>query len=370
MKVRLLFGGAVLSAAIMLSSCKDEELTPEQKDMGGYDYSEILSDYVDHTILPTYGDMKDNAKLLFQKTTAFKASSSQDDLNAACELWKATRSPWEKSEAFLFGPAAFNNLDPLLDSWPLDQAQLQQVLDSDAELSADYVRDGLGAVLRGFHTVEFLLFREGEPRNAAELTERERDYLAAVTEVLRDDCVKLWALWDGGATEQDILDAIDFEVGTPYAEEFKNAGNAGSRYISQTDAVDEILQGMVGIADEVANGKIADPHTSKNVLDVESWFSWNSLTDFQDNMRSIENSYLGGYEADERETSISDYVKEQDEALDLKVRNKITSAVNAIAAIPAPFRNNLEAPEVQDAMNEVNELMELIDGEVRPLIVN
>lgn len=361
-------GFLMLAVSILFVSCKkDDTKTPVSED---YDYAPILAAYVDKTIIPTYADMKDNSKLLFTKASNFKASGSQADLDAACEYWKKTRKPWEAGEAFLFGPAAYHNLDPLLDSWPLDQAQLQQVLDSDHELTADFVRDGLGAVLRGFHTVEFLLFREGQNRQITDFTSREKDYLTAVTQVLRDDCVKLWAAWEGGSSEQAILDEIGFEVGTPYGDEFKTAGNIGSRYVSQTDAVDELLQGSIAIADEVANGKIADPHESGNVLDVESWFSWNSLTDFQNNIRSIENSYLGGYSENNRGINVSDFVREKDNALDTEIKEKITAAIAAIAAIPEPFRNNLKHANVTIAMEKINEVQTIIETKVRPLIIN
>lgn len=369
MKKHYLLSWAVLLMAAFMFSCEDDG--PDEPDINKtYDYSEILADYVDNTIIPTYGDMKDNAKMLLSKTQDFESSSAQADIDAACEYWKKTRKPWEASEAFLFGPAAFNNLDPLLDSWPLDRAQLDQVLTGNQELTADFVRNGLGAVLRGFHTVEYLLFRDGEPRNVADVTQREKEYLTAVTEVLRDDCIKLWALWDGGSSEQAILEALEIEVPTPYGEEFKKAGQVGSRYLSQTDAVDEMLQGMMAIADEVANAKIADPHNSNNVLDVESWFSWNSLTDFQNNIKSIENSYLGGYNQNERGKSISDYVKAEDVAIDTEVKQKIAAAITAIAAIPQPFRNNLSDEKVQPSMDAVNELLDVIGTKVRPLIVN
>ncbi|MFV0269100.1 MAG: imelysin family protein, partial [Draconibacterium sp.] len=175
---------------------------------------------------------------------------------------------------------------------------------------------------------------------------------------------------EGGAEEQAILDALEIEVGTPYGEEFKTAGEPGSRYISQANEVDEMLQRMIAIADEVANAKIADPHTSENVLDVESWFSWNSLVDFQNNVRSIENAYLGGYVEGSRDKSISDFVKEQDAALDTEIRQKITAAINAIAAIPYPFRNNLTHDNVQSAMDAVNALGQTIDTKVRPMVVD
>ena len=366
MKKYLLLG--LIATTSIFTSCSDDETDNIGNDAVEYDYKPILTDYVNNAIIPTYGEMKDNAKLLLESVKNFETSNAQSDVDAACEYWKKTRAPWEAGEAFLFGPAAFNNLDPLLDSWPLDRAQLDQVLASDQTLTSDFVKNGLGAVLRGFHTVEYLLFVDGSPKQAASFTDREKEYLSAVSEVLRDDCILLWAQWDGGASEAAILESLDIEVSDPYGVEFRTAGEPGSRYLSQTDAVDEILQGMIAIADEVAHGKISEPHTSGEVLDVESWFSWNSLTDFTNNIKSIENSYLGGYNT--REHSISEFVKLQDEAIDLKVKDKIKNAIDAIASIPQPFRNNLKHANVTVAIAKVAELMDVLDSEVRPLIVN
>ena len=38
--------------------------------------------------------------------------------------------PWEQSEAFLFGPVDILGLDPNMDSWPLDQVAIVNILNS------------------------------------------------------------------------------------------------------------------------------------------------------------------------------------------------------------------------------------------------
>ena len=368
--MKKLIGLLVLGAAC-LTACSDDDENVVTGGTETYDYSVVLTDFVDNTVIPTYADMKDNALLLMEATAKFKTSGSQTDIQAACDYWKATRKGWEASEAFLFGPAASKSLDPLLDSWPLDQAQLDQVLAGDEVLTADYVRDALGAVLRGFHTVEYLLFRDGAAREVSDVTEREKAYLVAVTEVLRDDCLNLWASWAGvtaGTTEAEILEGLDISIPIPFGDEIKDAGSAGSRYLSQTDAVDEILQGMIDIADEVANGKIADPVGSGNVLDVESWFSWNSLTDFKNNIRSIQNSYTNGYDGSTPGASISDYVVEKDADLNATVVAQINASIEALNAIPEPFRNNLDnEAKVNAAMDAINALKTSLEEDVRPL---
>ena len=60
----------------------------------------------------------------------------------------------------------------------------------------------------------------------------------------------------------------------------------------------EMVNGMIVIADEVANGKISDPFNEKDTTLVESQFSFNSISDFQDNIRGIQNVYMGKFAAD------------------------------------------------------------------------
>ena len=83
-----------------------------------------------------------------------------------------SREPWESSEAFLFGPVTDLGLDPNMDSWPLDQAGIVKVLSSqawkDMEWTGDFDEDNTeiaaAQALRGFHTLEFLVFRDGKAR--------------------------------------------------------------------------------------------------------------------------------------------------------------------------------------------------------------
>jgi putative iron-regulated protein len=171
---------------LFLSACgKDENpVAPEEK----YDFTTIISDYSQKVVVATYGDMEAKTKALHAAVVAFNADpANQARLAAAADAWRAARVPWESSEAFLFGPAEFLSLDPALDSWPVDRQQLDNVLASNFELTPDFIANGLGPALRGFHTIEYLLFRDGAPRAAAEFTAREREYLVAVTQVLADD---------------------------------------------------------------------------------------------------------------------------------------------------------------------------------------
>jgi len=132
----------------------------------------IIEQYVDGVVLPTYKDLAAKNATLYNKVKAFKSSPSNSAFAACCEAWLDAREPWEQSEAFLFGPVADKGLDPNMDSWPLDQAGIVKILMSedftDLNWSGEYDENNetiaKAQSLRGFHTLEYLIFKDGEAR--------------------------------------------------------------------------------------------------------------------------------------------------------------------------------------------------------------
>ncbi|HEY7727779.1 MAG TPA: imelysin family protein [Candidatus Eisenbacteria bacterium] len=342
---------AVLALAAALTGCaeKDRGMNPAAPE----DFSAALSTYAHEVVVPTYEDLAAKASALHAAIQAYSADfTSQAMLDDAAAAWIAAREPWEKSEAFLFGPAAYLSIDPSVDSWPVDRQQLNSVLASGFALTPQFIAQGLGPALRGFHTVEYLLFRDGAPRSAGDVTAREREYLIACSQVLADDAALLRDEWVGH-----------------YAAKLAAAGTAGSPYATQADALLEILDGMGGICDEVANGKIADPYDQQNVELEESQFSYNSLLDFQNNIRSVENAYRGGYTASNA-ASVAALVRERNAALDARLQGEIAAAVAAIAAIPSPFHDNLDkSAEIEAAQQAILRIQVTLDGEIKPLLL-
>lgn len=134
----------------------------------------IVHNYVDQVVLPTYADLVSKTTLLRQSIAALSQQPSSAAFKAAADLWIEAREPWETSEAFLFGPVADLGLDPNMDSWPLDVDAIKGVLESgkieelikwEGEYSED--NEDIEAVqnVRGFHTLEFLLFKNGKARS-------------------------------------------------------------------------------------------------------------------------------------------------------------------------------------------------------------
>ena len=122
-------------------------------------------------------------KALNVAVKAFHSAPSNAAFQLCADAWISAREQWESSEAFLFGPVADKGLDPNMDSWPLDQAGIVAILQSqdftDLEWTGDYEEldeddeDNSSAQakkiaaaqnLRGFHTLEYFIFKNGKAR--------------------------------------------------------------------------------------------------------------------------------------------------------------------------------------------------------------
>ena len=364
---------------LCVAACGDDSNEPQPTDSSNATRKAIITQYVNGVVVPTYKSLADEALALSAICTRLKENPSQSLVNQACEKWIEARKYWELSEAFLFGAAGDYNIDPHIDSWPLQKSQLDNVL-SNANLIAQLDEDGaaadgfstLGYGLLGFHAVEYVLFRDGEPRNVLDITSNEFIYNAAVAQDLANQTIRLEASWAGidklTASKRQLLEEYELEPSTNYGEQMVLAGETGnSAYKTQLDAMVQILQGASDISDEVGNTKITDPINSGNVLDVESWYSWNSIADFTDNMRSVRNVYYGSLNGSVNANSLATYLSKSNPTIDRDLRAAIENAIKTVAAMPAPFRNHLTRSENQAAIDACNKAMQALDAAIESI---
>lgn len=350
-----------------------------------------MEPYVKNTVVATYSHMADEGLVLLGKCeqilAAQEAGTDYKDLMAeAGTAWRAMRKHWEQSEAFLYGPAAAHNIDPHIDSWPLDFTAMNALLHDSvrmARLEEDggaYVGNELGYALKGFHACEYLLFESvitdgraigtGKP-HAANLTHPEAVYLLGIVEDLTQQAILLEYCWAGEVSEAKMKVLEDGEVDTfedKYSAQMINAGKAGSIFVTYQEAAEEIISGCSDIAGEVANLKLGNPYISSTAAErdyIESPYSCTSTEDFADNIRSIKNAYCGAQTGD---YAISNYVYRQNAELDQSVRKAIEDALVAIDAIE-DFENTAKGnPQVKNAIDKVQAIADLMDDEVLPLL--
>ena len=320
-----------------------------------FDVTTTLNDFANKVVLATYTDLDNRAGDLLIAVKALEGDTTQANLGQAQAAWKATRKPWEQSEAFLFGPVDTQGLDPALDSWPVNRVDLDGVLASNQTLTEASI-DALEDTLKGFHTIEYLLFRDGDQRKATDITPRELEYLVATTANLTAKTAQLRNAWEAS--------------GENFAAEVANAGTSSTIYKSQKDAMQEMVNSMIVIADEVANGKLSDPFNERDTTLVESQFSFNSINDFQDNIRGIQNVYIGKFTVDGQ--GLNEFVKGKDAELDARFQTEVQTAIDTIGAIPDPFRNSItvQPAAVQAAIDAVSTVQQTLENDILKLVLD
>ena len=362
--------GLAMMGLVVFTACSssddkkkdDPQPTPEVT-IQDAEYDAIINQYVDQVVLPTYNDLKAKNSALYQAVVDFGDAPSDGNFQKICDAWLVAREPWESSEAFLFGPVADNGLDPNMDSWPLDQEAIVKMLESqqwnDMEWTGDYDEDddAIAAAqnVRGFHTLEFLAFRDGKARtltdqatddeaanavyNAANATAWAQ-YMRNTAQLLVDDVTTLCDAWNNG-----------------YADKFKS--HNGGEFTSGLSCIEQLIDGCIDIAGEVGQAKIGDPYdlyvsgkTNEALYAVESWYSWHSR------------------DGSVNKNSLSKLVAKYNAELDADVKAAITNAANAIQAIPQPFRNNINSKEAQAAMEACAELSDILEKELKPFLIN
>ena len=355
MKNRIFTIGFLLLTAIAFIGCSNN--SSEASDPNAALYTQVLRNTSVDVITATYKSMNDNA-IILAAAVADLSIGNEAELTAVKNAWMATRAPWEKSEGFLYGPVDTEGIDPAIDSWPVNVNDINNILSSSSAITSTLLENNNEA--RGFHTIEYFVWGLNGNKLASELTTREIEYLTAATQNLQS---KTQQLYNGWNTTQGN-----------FANNFITAGQSGNLfYTSQKSALTELVDGIITIADEVANGKIETPLNGNAGSAMpeaeESRFSNNSKLDFADNIRSIQNIYLGDYNGVDGK-GLTDVVVLSNTALDATIKAKINAAIAAIEAIPGTFTNGItnNRAEVQNAQTKVSELKLLLESSLQPLV--
>jgi len=320
---------------------------------------EVLRNLVSNVIVPTYTSLANETEKLEQTLNGLTTKTiTQAQINAACEDFKEARKYWERSEAFLGGAASDFDIDPTIDSWPLNRTLLLNYFQSGMN---DEMLDD--ASILGFHALEFILFRDGQPRKVAELQtndtyknfqnitgEQELAYAQEICKRLKQRTFQLQVAWEGEKNQSRVsvvkAAGLDYttEAGLSYGDNLMNAGISGSKSTFPTlkAAIAQVLSNdegsCVAICNEVGTAKIANPFSAGDVSYVESPYSYNSIADFRDNIRSIRNVWLGSTNKAANQYSFHTFFASvKNDKTNNAVENSYVSAIEGISNIPSPF---------------------------------
>ena len=317
-------------------------------------------------------------------TTVVKGS--QEALDQACADWKVARANWENTEAFLFGAADVYSIDPHTDTWPVAANDLADVL-RDEKAMADldnFIKTANSGIL-GYHGLEYVLFRQGQPRKIDQITNLEYNYICAVAKDLYHATATLEAAWDSKESNaerhQIALNyvtthlAIDDDGNQEgvlagfqnFGKAFKNPGTGD--WETALDATREIISGCQDIIGEVGDSKIGLPYTGEDNTYIESPYAYNSIIDFYDNIISCKNALYGQMGATTpNEKSLIYFCKNAGNATLAaqanNVESKLNTALAQIKAMKAPFALYYADASCQvaiDALGDLDEALGALD---------
>ena len=305
-------------------------------------------------------------------------AGSQAALDQACADWKVARANWENTEAFLFGAADVYSIDPHTDTWPVAANDLANVLrDEKAMSNLDNFIKTANAGILGYHGLEYVLFREGQPRKIDQITNLEYNYICAVAKDLYHATATLEACWDSkesNAERQTIAKeyvathlAIDDDGNQEGAlESFQNFGKAFKNpgtgdWETALDATLEIISGCQDIIGEVGQSKIGLPYTGEDATYIESPYAYNSIIDFYDNIVSCKNALYGKMDATSpTEQSLIYFCLNAGNATlaaqAKAVQTKLDNALAKIKAMKAPFALYYSDASCKVAIDALGEL--------------
>ena len=439
-KNAMLFAAAC-SMTVSFTACSDSD------DNNGVDPKvqnneiEVLAtQYYNSVIAPTYTNLANETETLYQDILALKkklnngTTVSQSEIDAICTSYKNARKYWEQSEAFLYGAASDFEIDPHIDTWPLDVNSLAKDLSSDAKIASlddaeanGKARDYVSEENLGFHGLEFIFFRDGKNRDVAifnnnavenytyqgdayfsgmNVTGKEEvTFATAIACDLRDKCYQLEVAWLGSKANAAHIARVaecakiygDFQTtveknGMSYGANLLAIGS-GSTIGTWKKVMETIfVSGCSNICAEVADQKMGqayraaigkpethiDEETGEEVADdpnyIESPYSYNSYKDFKDNIMSIQNSLYGNIEGTSwTSTSVMSYLQKYNAAQAAELDAKLKAALSALDACLAyknAFAQEPGAACVKTAMDAIGELDDCLNTTSKWVLAN
>lgn len=346
--------GLLVAAAAAPMGCggDDEDATALPANAGDAveTYAEIVH--------ASYADSLTTARALTDAADALVAAPSADALTAAQDSWLEAREPYLQTEVYRFygGPIdAEGGPEGYINAWPLDESYIDYVVgDPDAGIVNDPSQQITPALLvaenegvnertisTGYHAIEFLLWGQdmnedgpGErPFTDYSLTngtaanqDRRGLYLTTASELLVDHLEGLVEAWEPG---EDNYRA-DFEAAPP------------------ADSLSKILSGMIILSGfETGQERLVAALDAHDQEEEHSCFSDNTHRDMVQDVRGVQNVWLGSYEPLDGPaisgTSVYSLIAAGDRVLADSISDQIAESLQLAEALQPPFDREIAA---------------------------
>ena len=151
-----------------------------------------------------------------------------------------------------------------------------------------------------------------------------------------------------------------------FGQQVSTAGKGSTKFTSRQELFIAIVSAMVDICSEVGEGKMFEPFVAKDSTICESPYSGNTLSDFKDNIKGLQNVYLGLNGG----KGIKDLVAAKNKNLDNQLQSQITAAISSFDNISVRYEKAIfdQRTQVQQTMDQLGTLKDLLDDDLKDFI--
>ncbi len=361
--MRMFSALVAVAVAVIGAGCSDTNAAAAS---ASADAKPVLAALTANVFLPSLKDLDVQASGLQNAVDGWETSEpNAQALSTAQDVWKSARVAWKLTDAFRFGPVESLRITPALDFSPTNAVSLEKFVEGAEPITRASVEQ-LGANLRGFGALEYLLFdTTGDAAVLAKLVgatgARRRMYVQVTSLLVREKVAELKSAWGDGKA-------------AGFARDIAEAGGGSATFPSAKSAIDQIVNSAIFSAELVTNTKIGRPAGKKTggtpqPSEVDSARSDNTIAELTAALRGVVQVYVGDRASALGGTNapgVSALVRAKNPELDKRVLAALGVAIERVAAIRPPFRNAIvdHAPEVEGAYQAVKAAKNIMSTEV------
>ena len=319
---------------------------------------EVIASLTDGLILPRFRSVAEEMSNARAALHALCSDPSPDTLADARTSWREARAEWLRSQAIWFGPVMDRRSRSLVDWAPVDPERIEKSVSKRESVTANDVREFLGATQRGMGAVEYVVFGD-DTEVLASLGERRGircQYLTALGDVAAEETAAVVADWAGEGTDSD-----------GYAGYFK--GTAKVALVDQ-QAVDEVVRTSVFITRSISDMRLGkalgatDGHPDPSA--IPGGAGNNAVSDLRNQVLGMRDTYQGANDT----LGISDLVRGVSADADERMRGHFEQALAAVDGLQEPLRETIaqDPGPAQLAYQRMQELQRALNTEVVSLL--
>jgi putative iron-regulated protein len=343
----------------------------------------VVSTYAD-IVHASYQDSLSAAQDMDAALTALVSSPSAATHSAAQDAWRASREPYLQTEVYRFYDGPIDNADDgpegLLNAWPLDEQHIDYVQGDDdagivndpamtidaATLTGMNENGGEKNISTGYHAIEFLLW--GQDFNAAGPGARPfTDYVTGAEGTAQNQARRAQYL----TTASDLLIGHLEQLVDAWAPDAQNY-RAELEAEEPEVALSRIMSGMIILSGFETGGERLQAALDARMQEEEhSCFSDNTHVDMIEDVRGVQNVWLGRYRkldgSTESGPSIRDLIAAADQPLADEITEQVEHSLEHAEELQEPFdqeilasnpAGNARVEELIEALSDLSDSLE------------